>query len=60
MAVDLKTETGVAAVLGAPGAVPDARGRFGEFGGKYAPETLMPALDELESAYDDARREPKF
>jgi tryptophan synthase beta chain len=60
MAVDLKTDTGVAAVIGAAGAVPDARGRFGQFGGKYAPETLMPALDELESAYTEARRDPKF
>src|SRR5215217_2191377 len=60
MAVDLKTETGAAAVIGAAGAVPDARGRFGQFGGKYAPETLMPALDELESAYAEARRDPKF
>src|ERR671916_2517631 len=60
MAVDLKTETGTAAVMGAPGAVPDARGRFGEFGGQYAPETLMPALDELESAYAEAGRDPKF
>src|SRR5918997_1213237 len=60
MAVDLKRERGVAAVTGAPAAVPDARGRFGQFGGKYAPETLMPALDELESAYAEARRDPKF
>ena len=60
MAVDLNVDKGVAAVTGAPAAVPDARGRFGQFGGKYAPETLMPALDELESAYDEARRDPKF
>src|SRR5918992_1584745 len=60
MAVDLKMDSGVAAVMGAPAAVPDARGRFGQFGGKYAPETLMPALDELESAYAEARRDPKF
>src|SRR3954469_13604533 len=60
MAVDLKTERGAAATIGAPGALPDARGRFGQFGGKYAPETLMPALDELESAYEEARRDPKF
>src|SRR5215218_10469074 len=60
MAVDLKTKTGAAAVLGAPGAVPDARGRYGQFGGKYAPETLMPALEELEAAYAEARRDPKF
>lgn len=41
-------------------ALPDQRGRFGEFGGKYAPETLMPALDELDLAYAEARRDPKF
>src|SRR3954454_21975081 len=40
--------------------MPDAKGRFGRFGGKYAPETLMPALDELEAAYAEARRDPKF
>src|SRR5918997_1148218 len=60
MAVDLKMDSGVTAVMGAPAAVLDARGRFGQFGGKYAPETLMPALDELESAYEEARRDPKF
>ncbi|MBV8208270.1 MAG: tryptophan synthase subunit beta [Acidobacteria bacterium] len=36
------------------------RGRFGEFGGRYVPETLMAALEELEGAYSDARRDPKF
>jgi tryptophan synthase beta chain len=35
-------------------------GRFGEFGGKYVPETLMAALDELERAYNDARRDRRF
>ena len=30
------------------GAFPDARGRFGPFGGRYVPETLVPALDRLE------------
>jgi tryptophan synthase beta chain len=39
---------------------PDAQGRFGQFGGKYAPETLMPALDDLEAAYLGARRDPEF
>jgi tryptophan synthase beta chain len=39
---------------------PDARGRFGQFGGKYAPETVMGALDELEAAYDAARQDPAF
>jgi tryptophan synthase beta chain len=41
-------------------ALPDAFGRFGQFGGKYAPETLMPALEELEAAYREARQDPDF
>jgi tryptophan synthase beta chain len=60
MAVDLKTDTALAASSGPLAAWPDARGRYGQFGGKYAPETLMPALDELEAAYAEARRDPKF
>jgi tryptophan synthase beta chain len=32
-------------------ALPDARGRFGEYGGRFVPETLMAALEELEAAY---------
>jgi len=39
---------------------PDARGRFGEFGGRFVPETLMHAVEELEQAYNDARQDPKF
>ncbi len=34
--------------------------RFGEFGGQYAPEVLIPALQELESAYAQARIDPDF
>ena len=34
--------------------------RFGQFGGKYVPETLMPALDELEEAYATAQNDPSF
>ena len=41
-------------------AVPDDRGRFGEFGRRYVPETLMFALDELAQAYDDAKKDPEF
>ncbi|MDZ4768666.1 MAG: tryptophan synthase subunit beta [Chloroflexota bacterium] len=41
-------------------AVPDARGYFGEFGGRYVPETLIPALDALVIAYHDAMRDPSF
>ncbi len=40
--------------------VPDDRGRFGKFGGCYAPETLMPAIEELETAYFEARQDPAF
>lgn len=44
----------------APAARPDALGRFGKFGGKYVPETLMPALKELEEAYYQYRHEADF
>jgi tryptophan synthase beta chain len=40
--------------------VPDRRGHFGRFGGRYVAETLMPALTELERAYDVARRDASF
>ncbi|AWT35595.1 tryptophan synthase subunit beta [Deinococcus arenae] len=39
---------------------PDERGRFGRFGGRYVPETLIPALDELQAAYTEARNDPAF
>lgn len=39
---------------------PDALGRFGKFGGKYVPETLMPALSELEAAFQQYRADPDF
>ncbi len=39
---------------------PDSFGRFGQFGGKYVPETLMPALKELEEAYYQYRDEAGF
>ncbi len=39
---------------------PDTFGRFGKFGGKYVPETLMPALSELERAYQKYRNDPDF
>jgi tryptophan synthase beta chain len=34
--------------------------RFGVFGGRYVPETLIPALDELERAYDEVSADPEF
>jgi tryptophan synthase beta chain len=39
---------------------PDARGYFGEFGGRYVPETLIEPIDELERAYFAARDDPQF
>ncbi|HUG20377.1 MAG TPA: tryptophan synthase subunit beta [Planctomycetaceae bacterium] len=40
--------------------VPDERGRFGEFGRRYVPETLMHALEELTEHYQRVRRDPEF
>ncbi len=40
--------------------VPDSRGRFGEFGGRYVPETLIAALDQLEAGYREAVADPEF
>src|ERR1700758_2194998 len=39
---------------------PDQRGRFGPYGGRYVPETLVAPLEELERAYAEARKDPKF
>ena len=41
-------------------AVPDAGGHFGDFGGQYIPETLMPAVAELETAYHEAMADSEF
>jgi tryptophan synthase beta chain len=40
--------------------IPDQRGRFGQYGGRYVPETLMPALLELEQAYLKAKKDRRF
>ncbi len=40
--------------------LPDAKGRFGDFGGRYVPETLMNALIELEDAYRQYAEDPEF
>ena len=40
--------------------LPDANGHFGQFGGRYVAETLMPALFELEQAYREALADPHF
>jgi tryptophan synthase beta chain len=41
-------------------AYPDARGRFGPFGGRYIPETLVPALDRLQGGVDRYLHDPEF
>ena len=41
-------------------AVANQPGRFGVYGGRYVPETLMAALEELEREYEKAKRDPKF
>ena len=40
--------------------VPDARGHFGPYGGRFVPETLVSALEELEQEYQSARTDPEF
>jgi len=40
--------------------LPDNKGYFGDYGGKFVPETLMPALSELEAAYEEAKRDSSF
>jgi tryptophan synthase beta chain len=40
--------------------LPDARGRFGTSGGRYVPEVLIPALDELAEAWSRLRYDPAF
>mgnify|MGYP003305994566 FL=1 len=40
--------------------MPDKHGHFEEFGGKYVPETLIPALDELEQEYLKSKKDKNF
>ncbi|MFD0905781.1 tryptophan synthase subunit beta [Actinomadura sediminis] len=53
----MTTDTAGAAV---PDALPDAQGRFGPFGGRFAPEALMAALDELTREFETAKHDPAF
>jgi tryptophan synthase beta chain len=57
-----KVDTAIknSAPLGTPKPRPAQPGRFGIYGGRYVPETLMAALEELEQAYEKAKRDPKF
>src|SRR3954447_24410865 len=47
-------------ILGPPGPEPTGLGRFGEFGGRYVPETLVPALEELETEFRTAWTSDEF
>ena len=40
--------------------LPDEKGHFGQFGGRYVSETLIPALTELQNAYEEAKKDPNF
>ncbi|MEM0925292.1 MAG: pyridoxal-phosphate dependent enzyme, partial [Planctomycetota bacterium] len=44
----------------ATASVPDHRGRFGDFGGRFVPETLTRALDQLADEYELAKKDPEF
>jgi tryptophan synthase beta chain len=57
---DLARTTAAVKDQSASPAVPDATGHFGPYGGRFAPEALIPALDELAAAYSDARADPQF
>lgn len=46
--------------MSSPYSVPDARGLFGSFGGRYVAETLMPLILELDKEYNKAKNDPKF
>src|SRR4029079_9247969 len=48
------------AMVSPAGPVRSAVGRFGVYGGRYVPETLMAALEELEGAYGDAQKDEAF
>ena len=57
MAIDAATDT---TAMDTAAALPDARGRYGAFGGRYVPETLMAAVAELESAYRRVKTDAGF
>ena len=52
--------TSAASFLGAAGLLPDASGHFGRYGGRFVPEALIAALDELDAAYRHAQADEAF
>src|SRR5215469_14020022 len=55
-----QTQTSDGLARSRAGGAPRDGGWFGDYGGRFVPETLVPALDELEAAYSDAQRDPAF
>jgi len=53
-------ETAAEATAALAGAVPDGRGRFGEFGGRYVPELLIPAHEQLARAWHESAQDAAF
>jgi tryptophan synthase beta chain len=60
MTADTGTGAGLAATAEAGLAGPDASGHFGGYGGRFVPEALIAALDQLAAAYEQARHDPAF
>src|SRR5215469_1752425 len=58
--IEPKTRTRARKMTATLKPAPDSRGRFGPYGGRYVPETLVAPLEELEHAYADARKDPDF
>jgi tryptophan synthase beta chain len=57
----MASSTGMSSTdVGSPGTVSSTPGRFGAYGGRYVPETLVAALDELDHAYAEAKNDPAF
>ena len=60
MTVPTRTTANAPARLGPPGPEPTGLGRFGDFGGRFVPETLIPALDQLEAEFRTAWSDEGF
>jgi tryptophan synthase beta chain len=60
VSINIPAKNAKQAAAGDNAAGPDAQGRFGDFGGRYVPETLVYALDQLEAEYAKAVADPQF
>jgi tryptophan synthase beta chain len=56
----MKGSDSLSSAPNAPYPFPDEKGRYGAFGGRFVPETLMHPLEELEAAYESAKNDPSF